>query len=144
MAVINRDMDASEQRDVYDVSLGATPTGTTLAVVVLPYPATLQSIRTNAFGVSNAMQVTWHKLVYVSGSGSTFIPIGISNLVLVNHASIGVQGSSYLAASGSTLLSFSAGDCLAAVTSVANGNVLSLVVQAVFKKTQDIVQMNGV
>lgn len=144
MAIVNRDMDATEQRDVYNDIIQAIPVGTTYTAVVLPYPCTLQSIRTSTHGVSNAMQVAWNKLVYVSGSGLTLIPIGISNLILVNHASIGVQGSSYLAAQGSTLLSFQAGDCLALTTSVANGNALNICVQAVFKKTQDIVSMNGV
>lgn len=144
MAIVNRDMDATEQRDVYCESLTSVPTGTTLSLFTLPYPCSLQSVRSTALGVSNAMQVAFLKLVYVSGSGSTFIPIGISNLVLVNHASIGSQGSSYLAAQGSTLLNFQAGDALAVLSSVANGNALSLNIQAVFKKTQDIVSMNGV
>lgn len=140
MAIINRDKDASEQRDWVNVPVGAIATGVTKNLVVIPYPCTLQSVRASAQGVSNAMQVAFEVL---RGTGSSGIPIGISNLVLQNRGTSGLQGFSGLAAVGSTLLSFQTGDVLQIVTSVANGNATDLVLQCVLKKIQDIVSLNG-
>jgi hypothetical protein len=80
---------------------------------------------------------------FVAGAGATTIPVGISNLVLVNAGTSGIQGFSGLAAAGSTLLQLQAGDVLQYTTSVSNGNATSIALNAVIKKTQDIVSYNG-
>lgn len=142
MALVNRDKDASEQKDVVNVRHGSIATGTTNDVIVMAYPCTLDSVKYSALGVSNAMQVTFNNARFVS-AGATAIAIGISNLVLQNFGTSGALSFSGLAATGSTLLSFNAGDVLQIVTSVANGNATSLAFNIVLKKTQDIVSMNG-
>lgn len=144
MAVINRDLDASQQKEVIDLNLGAVATGVTKYLYVAPFPGTLQSARFAAQGVSNAMQVAFSKVVFIAGAGSTAIGMGISNMVLQNTSVSGVIGYSGLAAQGSTLLNFNQGDVIQAVTSVASGNATDLVLQLVIKKTQDYVQHNGV
>lgn len=144
MAIVNRDRDASEQKDViHFVSNAAVATGATLNAAILPYPCSLQSVKVAAFGVSNAMQLAFNVQRFTSG-GLTLIALGISNLVLVNMGTSGAQGFSGLAAVGSTLLSLQAGDVLHLVSSVANGNATHLVVNMVVKKLQDIVSHNGV
>ncbi len=143
MAIVNRDKDASEQRDVISASLGALATGVTKQVAVLPYPCTLQSLRAAALGVSNAMQVAIQVNRFIAGTGATAINLGISNLVLVNVGTSGVQGFSGLAAVGSTLLALQQNDVLQIVTSVANGNTTDLAIEFVVKKTQDIITLNG-
>ncbi len=144
MAIVNRDLHVSEQKEVlYFVSQGAIATGTTKVMHVLPYPCTLENVKAYALGVSNAMQVAFQVSRFTSG-GATAINLGISNLVLQNAGTSGAQGFSGLAAAGSTLLSLQAGDVLQIVTSVANGNATDLALNFVIKKVQDIVSYNGV
>lgn len=141
MAIVNRDLDASQQKDIIEVNLGAVATATTRFISLPPYACTIQTLVAAAAGVSNAMQVAFEK---ITGAGSSGVPIGISNLVLQNRSTSGPQGFSGLAAVGSTLLNFARGDCLQVVTSVSNGNATDLLLQIVVKKTQDIVSYNGV
>lgn len=144
MAIVNRDLSASEQKEVlYFVSQGAVATGTTKVCHVLPYPCTLESVRSYALGVSSAMQVAFQVARFTSG-GATAINLGISNMILQNAGLSGVIGYSGLAAAGSTLLQLQAGDVLQFVTSVANGNATDLSLNFVIKKVQDIVSYNGV
>lgn len=136
MAIQNRDLDASLQKVVVHQNLGAVATGTTKFVWIAPFTCALEAVRTAAAGVSNAMQLAVEK---ITGAGSSGIPCGISNIVLQNRSVSGVVGFSGLAAPGSTLLMFQAGDVLQVVSSVTNGNATDLVVECVLKKTQDIV-----
>lgn len=143
MAIVNRDLDPSQQKDVINFRSGAAvATGASVNVAVIPYPCVLQSLDAYATGVSNAMQVAVNVQRWTA-AGVTAIALGVSNLVLVNFASSGILGFSGLAAPGSTLLALQTGDVLNLVTSVANGNALDLVIDFVVKKTQDIVAHNG-
>lgn len=144
MPICNRDLDASQQKDVINVPVGSMATGVTRQLAVIPYPCTLQSVRYFAVGVSNAMQVAVNNYRFVVGAGATTIAMGISNIVLQNTSLSGVVGFSGLAAVGSTLLQFNAGDVVQIVSSVSNGNATDLVIDLVLKKTQDIVSHNGV
>lgn len=141
MAIVNRDKDSTEQKEVGQCNLGAVATGATRFVHIAAYPFTLESVRVAAAGVSNAMQVAFEK---ITGSGSSGVPIGISNLILQNRSTSGIVGFSGLAAPGSTLLAFSTGDALQVITSVSNGNATELLLEYAIKKTQDIVSYNGV
>jgi hypothetical protein len=142
MAIINRDLDPSQQKDVVAVNLGAVATGVTRQLFVAPYPGQLQTVRSSAAGVSNAMQLAFSKLTFVA-AGSTAIGMGISNMILQNTSTSGVIGYSGLAAQSSTLLLFQAGDVIQVVSSVANGNATDLAIALVVKRTQDIVSMNS-
>lgn len=135
MAIVNRDMDVSEQRVLVAENFGAVPTGSTKFLFIVPFPCSLEQVRVAASGVSNAMQVAVEK---ITGAGASGIPLGISNIVLQNRSVSGIVGFSGLAAAGSTLLQLQYGDCLQIVTSVANGNATDLTVEAVVKKTQDV------
>jgi len=141
MAICNRDMGASQQQDVYNVSLGAVGTGVTKYLAVMPYPCTMQSVRSAAQGLSNALTIAFE---VIRGAGSSGIAIGISGMVLQNRSTSGVVGFSGLAAAGSTLLSFQAGDVVQVISSGANGAVSDLVLEMVVQKTQDFVSYNGV
>lgn len=143
MAITNADNHVSQQKDILTYKSGAVATGATVFVHTFVYPCTLQGIRASAFGVSNAMQAAFIKNYFVPGAGLTSIAIGISNLVLQNASVSGSQNFSGLAATGSTLLNFNAGDYLTINTSVANGNVLDMALTMVVKKTQDIVNYNN-
>ena len=141
MAIVNRDVDASQQKETFTVNLGAVATGATRFCAVMPFPGTLQSVRYAAAGVSNAMQIAIEK---ITGAGSSGVAMGISNIVAQNRSVSGVVGFSGLAAAGSTLLTLAAGDVLQIVTSVSSGNATDLALQFVVKKTQDIVSHNAV
>lgn len=143
MAIVNRDLDASQQREPVYVPVGAMATGATRGIYVAAAPVTLQSVRVAAQGVSNAMQIGFYIQRFISGSGSTFFAIGISNLVLTSAGTSGVQGFSGLAAVGSTLLNLNAGDVLHINSSVANGNSTDLALNLVMKRLQDILSLNG-
>jgi hypothetical protein len=167
MAIINRDGDASETKEWLSWTSqqgggtsggtfgnGYVPTGATLYLMgPMPYPFTIQSIRAlSPNGGSGAIQ-----LAFLIGrpavGGMTLINIGLSNLVVTNGASFAgtgfsgtfaTTGYSGLANQGSTLLNGQAGDVLMAVTQGANTASNLLLIQMVWKKTQDIVSHNGI
>jgi hypothetical protein len=136
MAIVNRDLDSSLQREVFGENLGSMATGVTRFFFIAPYPCVVEQVRYAAAGVSNAMQLAFEK---ITGAGSSGVPMGISNIVLQNRSVSGIVGFSGLAAVGSTLLNLSVGDVVQLVSSVSNGNATDLDVQMVVKKTQDIV-----
>lgn len=143
MAIVNRDLDPSQQKDVINFRAGAAvATGASLNLAVLPYPCALQSVSAYATGVSNAMQVAFNVQRWLP-AGVTVIALGVSNMVLQNYSASGIIGFSGLAATGSTLLLLQSGDVLNIVTSGTNGNALDLVMDLVVKKLQDIVAHNG-
>lgn len=144
MAIVNRDVDASQQKDIVNMNLGAVATGVTKYLIPVAYPCTLQSARFAAQGVSNAMQVAINNVRFIVGSGATTISMGISNMILQNQSLSGIIGYSGLAAQGSSFLQLQTGDVISVVTSVSNGNATDLAMQLVLKKVQDIVSYNGV
>lgn len=161
MAIVNRDKDASEQKEWLSWSSaqgagtaggtygnGYVATGSTLYLFgPMPYPYTLMSMNAVApIGVSGAMELIPLICRPVSG-GFTNVAISISNLVIVPGISFNVTngfGYSGLVAAGSTLLNGQRGDIIAVKTAVANTAVQMLLVNAVIKKTQDIVAHNGI
>lgn len=144
MALVNRDADASQQKDVVSENIGAIATGTTRYIHIVPYPCVLQSIRFAPAGVSNAMQIAVQNTRFIVGTGATAINMGISNAILANQGTSGILGYSGLAAQGSSFLQLQTGDVITIVSSVANGNATDLAIQLVLKKVQDIVAHNGV
>lgn len=151
MGITNRAKDASEQKDVYTLTMGvgangasAAPvnTGTTAWIGLMPYPGVLQSARSISMGLSGAPSVAFQILRFAAGG--TTIAVSISSMILNEVGTSGVLGYSGLAAAGSTLLSIQAGDVLQIQTGVANTAARSLVIEVVVKKIQDIVAYNGV
>lgn len=143
MAIVNRDLDASEQRSVLNFrSTAQINTGATHLVALMPYAGSIQSARAVGLGLSGAPIVNFQ--IQRFAGGNTVIACGISGLVLNAFGTSGVLGYSGLAAQGSTLLNFQAGDMLLMEFSGANTAALTVVAEIVVKKTQDIVSMNGV
>jgi|GEM_PF-7020010 len=144
MAIVNRDKDPSEQKDVINwVSQAQVNTGATLNFALIPYPCALQSVKSAAYGLSGAMQLAFKVLRFTSG-GQTAIGLGISNMILNAFGTSGSLGYSGLVAQGSTLLNLLAGDLIHAESSVANTAALSVNLEFVVKKLQDVVSHNGV
>lgn len=143
MAIVNRDLDVSQTKDVLTAQVKTVNTGMTMPFMCIPYPCTASAVRVGAIGVSGAPE--WNFLVsrFIAGSGNTVFSIGISNLVVAAIGSSGSLGHSGLAAAGSTLLNFAVNDVLMIVSSVSNTNVTDATISLVVKKTQDIVSHFG-
>lgn len=137
MAIVNRDLDSSQQVDALQISVGAVAVTKLVPLAVMPYPCTIQTIKYAAVGCSGNPIWTLGKQ-----SVGTTVAIGISGMVLQNVGVSGSVGFSGLAAVGSTLLNFNAGDVLYAVTSGANTALEGILIELAVKKTQDIVSYN--
>lgn len=137
MAIVNRECDSSQQKDVVQAHLGPVATGVTRMLAVFPYPCMLETLKYAAIGLSGAPIHSLYKQ-----RGLTTEAIGISGIVVQAVGTSGSVGFSGLAAAGSTLLSFNTGDVLLAVTSVANTAVADIVIEVAVKKLQDIVSYN--
>ncbi len=155
MAIVNRDKDVSEQKEVFvwsstpasgiSYGLGLGVGVTLLLAGPMPFPYILQSMNAIATGNSTGPQLV-PLIIRAAVGGVTVIAVGISNMVIPNAASMSATSLNYsgLAPTGSTLLIGQRGDILAAATAVANSAVNTLVVNMVVKKTQDIVSMNNI
>ncbi len=164
MAILNRDLDVSQQRDYLTWAAGLPAQGATFTIAngpgyvataqtlvifgPMPYQYALQSINAITNGASGAPQLVPTILRAMNG-GVTAIAVSISNMVIANSASFlsGSTGSlvySGLAPQGSTLLIGQRGDMIQITTAVANTACSALLVQMVVKRVQDIVQMDGV
>lgn len=142
MAIVNRSNDASQQKDAFQYTEKLVTTGVTFPVAIMPYPCTLQSVRGVAQGISGTPIVSLYK---ASGSvGATLEAIGISGIVVAVMGTSAPAGQSMLAASGSTLLDFAAGDVLYAISTGSNAAADNFILEYVVKKTQDVVSHNGI
>lgn len=144
MAIVNRDLDASEQKDVFfKVTDAAVGVSQIVYLGKMDYPAVVQSARACAIGVSGAPEAAFVAYRFTSG-GLTAIALGVSNLVMSALGTSGIAGYSGLAAPGATVLNVQADDVLAVITSGANSASTRLLIDVVVKKTQDIVSHNGI
>lgn len=162
MAILNRDLDPSQQKDVvywtsqgqnYGATFtgGGVPVGITLLLTgPIPYPYVLQSVNALNNGASGSPQLSFNIMRVVGGGGVTMIAVSISNMVIPNGASFvtafGYSGTLFggysgLAATGSTLLLGQPGDILSATTTGANTASTQLMITLVLKKIQDTVTM---
>lgn len=143
MAIVNRDFDSSEKKLVVNCAYRAVNTGQTIAAFVVPCAVELESVRSACQGLSGSPIISLYKGAFTIGTGVALSAVGVSGIVLAAHGTSGVQGASILPASGSTSIQFNSGDVLYLNSTGANTAADSLCVQLVFKKLQDIVQMNG-
>lgn len=137
MAITNRDKDSSEQKVEFTANFGAVPTGTTLQLAIVPFPAELKAVRAAANGLSGSPAVAIQVLRFITGAGMTSISGGATTLTLQAVGTSGVQ-SAVLATAGSSLLQLQAGDIILASHSGANTNVLGVSYSLVLQALQDI------
>jgi len=138
MAIVNRTLDASEQRKVFQLSQGPVATGASGIVCEVPYPCVLEAGEIAAFGLSGAPTYALVLNRFIAGAGFTAITIavGTSNV----PSAFGTSGSfsMVLPASGSTLLNLLENDVLMYQTGVANTAVTAVAISLVLKPIQDI------
>jgi hypothetical protein len=144
MAIINRTLDASEQRKILSCSVNGSSgiaiiTGSTAVLGIVPWPCTLDAGQIVAFGVSNAPTCALSVNRFIPGSGQTtyVIATGTSNLPpAFGTSGVGISGM-ILPASGSTLLNLLANDVLQLTFAGTNAAATFLNVTLVLKPIQD-------
>lgn len=145
MPIINRAMDLSGQKDVYDITLPSqVSTGQSLLIVgPIPYPYIIDSIRLAAIGLSGAPTMRPLIARFIPTVGYTVIPCGFTSITLANYGTSGNVGASIFAA-GSTLLVGLAGDVISLDMGGSNTAASQITGELILRKTQDIVSYNGI
>lgn len=145
MAIVNRTLDASEQRKTMSMSANGSSgiviiTGSTFVVGVVPYACTLDAGQLVAFGVSNSPTCALSVNRFIVGSGQTtyVIATGTSNLVpAFGTSGVGISAM-ILPAAGSTLLNLLPNDVLQLTFAGTNAAATFLNVALVLKPIQDV------
>lgn len=150
MAICNRDLDPSQQRETFTAVLDRTPsgvsagilnpglaTGQTYRVCTIPYPSTLVAAQNAVWGLSGTpVHSLW---IYRFAGGFTSIAVG-QTMAPTAFGTSGSLGFSLFAASYGLL----AGDQLVLYTQGANSAVAESTVTCVVKALQDIKTHFGV
>ena len=148
MPNINRDNSPSQQRISFDVNPGATATGATGIICLVPTPCNLDYVGVAAFGVSNLPTVQVNVQRFIVGTGYTTFQVSGAN-ILGSYGTSGpccLVGASVLAKGasiptiGNTLPALLQGDILQWQIGGANAAVTGFVAHAVLRPVQDIVQ----
>lgn len=147
MAIVNRTLDASEQRRSFTASFTGSSTslvlGNTLMLGVVPYNSVLSAITVAAIGLSGSPTMDLRVNRFIVGTGVTTIAGGATTLTLTAWGTSGVQAM-VLAASGSSFLNLLANDVLVLTQAGANTATTSQCVTYVLQATQDIKTQLGV
>jgi len=142
MAIVNRSLDASEQRKAFTMNLQAVATGVTIQAMIVPYASVLEGVKVAAAGLSGSPTYDLRIWRFIAGTGVTTIAGGATTLTAVAVGTSGVQ-SMVLASSGSTLLNLLANDVITLTSGAANTAVTNLTVGIVVKAVQDIKTVYG-
>lgn len=150
MAIVNRECDASQQKDSYlfnwaaggmaGISGGIFPPGTTLTSGIIPAPGVLSAVQVSCLGASVAPTSQLAVGRFIPGAGLTLLTgLGASFTIPI----FGISGSLgvSLVAAGSTLLNLMAGDVL--IINCGVNSATSVDMSVILKKTQDIVAHFG-
>lgn len=138
MAVVNRTLDASEQKKSFGFKQGALATGVTVAVFQVPYPSIIQAMQVGAVGLSNSFTVAVNVERFIAGTGFTTIPLVAAQAPPEFGTSGVIPAGLSLPASGSTLNNLLPNDLLMISTAGTNAAVAMLSGNVVIKPIQDI------
>lgn len=138
MAIVNRDLDSGEKKEVVRFESGVIAAETTREVWVAPYPCTIQAVKAMVVGPTLAPTVALQTNRFIVGTGVTAITVQAAHDTTVFSTS-GLLGMS-LPAAGSTLLNLAANDVVEIVTSgsTTTSQMLNLYVALQVTKTQDV------
>lgn len=139
MAIVNRDLDASQQVETVVATLTGTVTDATLPLCVVPYPARLIGAKQVVTGLSGAPNHSLWIGRFVPGAGMTSINIG-SSLVAAVFTTSGAQS---FAVPGNVTYPLQEGDQLFLGTAAANTACARVSVTLVLRALQDIKQSFG-
>lgn len=143
MAIVNRDLDVSQQREALPFTYQNTATGLTLQAVIVPYASTLNAVGLAPVGLSGTPAVDLRVWRFIVGTGVTTIAGGATTLTLTAVGTSGVN-MMVLAASGSSFLNLLAKDIITLTTSGSNAALAQLGGEVVITAIQDIRSTLGV
>ena len=136
MAIVNRDLDASEQKYTLSNTLGALAAGLSAWVGLVPSPGQVLELKITAKGLS-ATPVYQLAISRWTSGGVTGIALGTAVTIAGAFGlSGGALGATY--AFSSSVASVQAGDLLVLNTSGANTAATDVAVGVVIQATQDI------
>lgn len=139
MAIVNRDLDSSQQSAVLSGNVANTASGSTYSLCVVPYPAQLLSAMQVTTGLSGSPN---HSLwVQRWAGGVTSVVIGAS-MVSTAFATSGSQTFTIVNSGLSFLLQ--AGDAILLATAASNTGTVQTTVSLAIKALQDIKTSYGV
>ena len=136
MAIVNRDLDASQQRDTVNCQLGAVATGLTLSLYVASSAVEVQAVRVSALGLSGAPTGRCFIQRFLS-TGGTGIAGGWTALTVAAVGTSGIQ-TMVSAAAGSTNIQLAQGDVLMYTSGGSNAALADATVAVVVKNLVDI------
>lgn len=113
MGIVNRTMDASEQKESIKISVISPVNGSEVLLPPFERAVTISDAKVSLLGISGAPTMFLRGLRFIAGTGGSSFAIGSSFAV----TAFGTSGylSYSLPATGSTLLNLQKGDCVAVV-----------------------------
>lgn len=133
MAIVNRDLDPSQQPRVLHTIVGALATGITTLIALVPNSSQLVAAGLKAFGLSGSPVYSLNVL-RATADGPTLIGLG-ATVTAVGGLSAAVQGFSITL--GATV-PLQRGDLIILQSGAANTAVTGLALTTVFKPLQDV------
>jgi hypothetical protein len=137
MGIINRTLDASEQKETVQVSVTNPVNQQDIIVKVMERACTITDAKFTLFGISGAPNVLLKGVRFIAGTGGSTFNIGSTFAV----TAFGTSGylSYSLPATGSTLLNLQKGDALVVVAGGGTGAAATaLIGEIVVQNIQDI------
>ena len=134
MAIVNRDLFSTQQREVTSETV-STVTGQTYGLYIVPFPSQLIAAQNASIGLSGAPVHSLWIQRFIVGTGVTSIPVGNSQ-VITTFGTSGAIGFS-LAGAGVTY-PLQTGDLLTLSTAAANTATTATTVTMVIQCLQDI------
>ena len=143
MAIVNRDLDPTQQRLLFDAAPGLIGVSALIHVGIAPCASQLLAVAVNAFGLSGSPILGVQIQRFVVGSGLTTIALNGSSLLTVTAYSTSGMQLATLPAAGTTLAQVLKGDDIQIVTSGAN-TAGTYTIEAVIQILQDVQSDYGV
>ena len=137
MGIINRTMDASEQKESLKVVATNPVNGQDIPVAIIERACTVTDAKVSLLGISGAPTVLLKALRFVAGTGGSSFVLGTTFAI----TAFGTSGyiSYSLVSSGSTQLNLQKGDLLVAVQGGGTGAAsTTTIVDVVVQNVQDI------
>lgn len=141
MAIVNRDLDVTEQRHVVNASVDNAVTGATYGLGLIPFQGKIVAGMIGAVGLSGAPVGTIWLHRFIVGTGFTSIALGSSFLI----PAFGVSGGATLSlqAAGVTY-PLQSGDQITLATGAANTGAVRIEVTYVIQAQQDLRSAFGI
>lgn len=135
MGIVNRTLDASQQKMLAAQTLKSTVTAKSDLVVHMPHPASIVSAKLSAVGLSGSPTAQIAIKRFVAGAGETLIPVGAA-LALVATSTSGPQSYTF------STTSLQSGDAVVCTHAGTNSACEQVHVALVMQATQDIKTWN--